>query len=150
MAGGYKLWSTGEVVTATNLQNYIQNQTVMVFTDSSARTTALSGVVAAGMISYLTGTNSLETYNGTTWTANGTGDVTTTGTQTLTNKTLTLPGDKVNVFQTIGNQTYTINRTTTLRADGITYLVRVRVNWPGNTNGVSSSLIVSRLDAYTS
>jgi hypothetical protein len=91
MAGGYKLWSTGEVVTATNLQNYIQNQTVMVFTDSSARTTALSGVAAAGMISYLTGTNSLETYNGTTWTANGTGDVTTTGTQTLTNKTLTAP-----------------------------------------------------------
>ena len=68
----------------------------------------------------------------------------------IMDKTLTLPGDKVNVVQTIGNQTYTINRTTTLRADGITYLVRVRVNWPGNTNGVSSSLIVSRLDAYTS
>jgi hypothetical protein len=43
------------------------------------------------MVSYLTGTNSLETYNGSSWTANGTGDVTTTGTQTLTNKTLTDP-----------------------------------------------------------
>jgi len=91
MAGGYKLWSTGEVVTATNLQNYIQNQTVMVFADSAARTTALSGVVAAGMISYLTGTNSFETYNGSAWVANGVGDVTLTGTQTLTNKTLTDP-----------------------------------------------------------
>ena len=87
----YKLFSTGEVLTAANVNNYLMNQTVMVFTDSAARTTALSGVLAAGMITYLTGTNSLETYNGSSWTANGTGDVTTSGTQTLTNKTLTAP-----------------------------------------------------------
>ena len=118
MAGGYKLWSTGEVVTATNLQSYIQNQTVMVFTDSTARTTALSGVVAAGMISYLTGTNSLETYNGTTWTANGTGDVTTTGTQTLTNKTLTLPA--------IDN--ILLGYATTATAAGTTTLTNASVN----------------------
>ena len=118
MAGGYKLWSTGEVVTATNLQSYIQNQTVMVFTDSTARTTALSGVVAAGMISYLTGTNSLETYNGTTWTANGTGDVTTTGTQTLTNKTLTLPA--------IDN--FILGYATTATAAGTTTLTNASVN----------------------
>ena len=118
MAGGYKLWSTGEVVTATNLQSYIQNQTVMVFTDSTARTTALSGVVAAGMISYLTGTNSLETYNGTTWTANGTGDVTTTGTQTLTNKTLTLPA--------IDN--FILGYATTATAGGTTTLTNASVN----------------------
>ena len=118
MAGGYKLWSTGEVVTATNLQSYIQNQTVMVFTDSTARTTALSGVVAVGMISYLTGTNSLETYNGTTWTANGTGDVTTTGTQTLTNKTLTLP--------TIDN--FILGYATTATAGGTTTLTNASVN----------------------
>jgi len=118
MAGGYKLWSTGEVVTATNLQNYIQNQTVMVFTDSSARATALSGVAAAGMITYLTGTNSLETYNGTTWTANGTGDVTTTGTQTLTNKTLTLP--------IIDN--FLLGYATTATAAGTTTLTNASVN----------------------
>ena len=43
------------------------NQTVMVFADSTARSTALSGVVAQGMVTYLTGTNSLETYNGSAW-----------------------------------------------------------------------------------
>jgi hypothetical protein len=69
MAGGYKLWSTGEVVTATNLQNYIQNQTVMVFASASARTTALSGVLAEGMISYRTDSHVLEIYNGTAWVA---------------------------------------------------------------------------------
>jgi len=92
MAGaGYKLFVNGNTLSASDLNTYIQQQTVMVFADSTARTTALSGVVSAGMISYLTGTNSLETYNGSAWVANGVGDVTLTGTQTLTNKTLTSP-----------------------------------------------------------
>jgi hypothetical protein len=69
MAGGYKLWSTGEVVTAANLQNYVQNQTVMVFASAAARTTALSGVLAEGMISYRTDSHILEIYNGTAWVA---------------------------------------------------------------------------------
>ena len=99
MAGaGYKLFVNGNTLSASDLNTYIQQQTVMVFTDSTARTTALSGVVSAGMISYLTGTNSLETYNGSAWVANGVGDVTLTGTQTLTNKTLTAP-----VISTISN-----------------------------------------------
>jgi len=90
MAGqGYKLFVNGNTLSASDLNTYLQQQTVMVFADSTARTTALSGVVSAGMISYLTGTNSLETYNGSAWVANGVGDVTLTGTQTLTNKTLT-------------------------------------------------------------
>ena len=119
MAGaGYKLFVNGNTLSASDLQSYIQNQTVMVFTDSTARTTALSGVVAAGMISYLTGTNSLETYNGTTWTANGTGDVTTTGTQTLTNKTLTLPA--------IDN--FILGYATTATAGGTTTLTNASVN----------------------
>jgi hypothetical protein len=92
MAGaGYKLFVNGNTISASDLNTYVQQQTVMVFADSTARTTALSGVVSAGMISYLTGTNSLETYNGSAWVANGVGDVTLTGTQTLTNKTLTDP-----------------------------------------------------------
>jgi hypothetical protein len=99
MAGaGYKLFVNGNTLSASDLNTYVQQQTVMVFVDSTARTTALSGVVSAGMISYLTGTNSLETYNGSAWVANGVGDVTLTGTQTLTNKTLTAP-----VISTISN-----------------------------------------------
>jgi Tfp pilus assembly protein PilV len=59
----------------------------------------------------------------------------------------TIPANKVNVSQTIGRETFTINTTTTVR-DTVTWLVRVRINWQGNAKGVSSSLIVSRQTAF--
>jgi hypothetical protein len=67
----YKLFSTGEVLTAANVNNYLMNQTVMVFASAAARTTALSGVLAEGMISYRTDSHILEYYTGTAWTAVG-------------------------------------------------------------------------------
>jgi hypothetical protein len=49
----------------------------MVFADSAARTTALSGVLAEGMVSYLQDTNAVEVYNGSAWVGvSGAGDVT--------------------------------------------------------------------------
>lgn len=127
MAGaGYKLFATGDVLTAAQVNTYLMQQTVMVFASSTARTTALSGVLAEGMVSYLSDTNSLEVYDGSAW-IGATGDITaltagtgisitnptgpiptvaidtavtadlTTG-QTLTNKTLTAP-----IIATISN-----------------------------------------------
>jgi len=83
MAGaGYKLFNTGDVLLASEVNTYLMQQTVMVFADSAARTTALSGVLAEGMISYLADTNATEVYNGSAWVSvSGTGDITavTTG-----------------------------------------------------------------------
>lgn len=77
MAGaGYKLFNTGDVLTAAQVNTYLQEQTVMVFANSTARTTALSGVLAEGMMSYLQDTNSVEVYNGSSWVALASGDVT--------------------------------------------------------------------------
>jgi hypothetical protein len=68
MAGaGYKLFATGDVLTAAQVNTYLNEQTVMVFADSAARTTALSGVLAEGMMSYLQDTNAVEVYNGSSW-----------------------------------------------------------------------------------
>lgn len=68
MAGaGYKLFNTGDVLTAQQVNEYLQQQAVMVFADASARTTALSGVLAEGMISYLKDTNAIEKYTGSAW-----------------------------------------------------------------------------------
>lgn len=78
MAGaGYKLFNTGDVLTAAQVNTYLNEQTVMVFASSTARTTALSSVLAEGMVSYLQDTNAVEVYNGSAWVGvSGAGDVT--------------------------------------------------------------------------
>jgi len=84
MAGaGYKLFQTGDVLTAAQVNTYLNEQTVMVFADAAARTTALTSVLAEGMVSYLQDTNSVEVYDGSAWVSIGSsGDITgiTTGT----------------------------------------------------------------------
>ena len=66
-ASGYKLFATGDVLTAADVNNYLMLQTVMVFANSTARTTALSGVLAEGLVSYLQDTNVVEIYTGAAW-----------------------------------------------------------------------------------
>ena len=74
MAGaGYKLFNTGDVLTAAQVNTYLQEQTVMVFASSAARTSALSGVLAEGMMSYLQDTNAVQVYNGSAWVSVGGG-----------------------------------------------------------------------------
>lgn len=82
MAGaGYKLFNTGDVLTAAQVNTYLQEQVVMVFANAAARTTALSGVLAEGMVTYLKDTDALEIYSGAAWVGYGSGDITgiTTG-----------------------------------------------------------------------
>jgi hypothetical protein len=68
MAGaGYKLYATGDVLTAAQVNTYLQEQTVMVFADAAARTTALTSVLAEGMVSYLKSTKVVEIYTGSAW-----------------------------------------------------------------------------------
>ena len=73
----WKQWSLGEVVEATDFQDYIQDQVVQVYADSAARTTALGTAVADGMVSYLEDTNSVEVYYSAAWNSiSNPGDIT--------------------------------------------------------------------------
>jgi hypothetical protein len=77
MAGaGFKDFVDGEILTATEVDTYLMQQAVMVFDNSTARTTALSGVLAEGMVTYLKDVNAVEKYDGTSWSAIGVGDIT--------------------------------------------------------------------------
>ena len=68
MAGaGYKLFNTGDVLTAAQVNTYLMEQTVMRFATTSARDTALSGVLAEGMIAYIDADNNLYKYTGSAW-----------------------------------------------------------------------------------
>jgi len=68
MAGaGYKLFNTGDVLTAAQVNTYLMEQTVMRFATTTARDTALSGVLAEGMICYIDADNNLYKYTGSAW-----------------------------------------------------------------------------------
>jgi hypothetical protein len=64
---GRKVFNAGEVLSAVNVQGYLQDQVVQVYSGTAARSSALGTAVSEGMASYLTDSNSLEVY-----TANGT------------------------------------------------------------------------------
>jgi hypothetical protein len=64
---GYRTWTPGEVITASNVQSYLQDQTVMVFASSSVRATAVI-VPTEGMLSWVEDDNKYEYYNGSAWT----------------------------------------------------------------------------------
>lgn len=135
MAGaGYKLFATGDVLTAAQVNTYLMQQSVMVFASATARNTALSGVLSEGMVAYLTDTNDVTIYDGAAWNSFGAGDITgvTAGTglsgggtsgavtvsidtavtadlstaQTLTNKTLT--GPIINLVTSAQTASYTL------------------------------------------
>jgi hypothetical protein len=78
MAGlGYKDFTVGQVLTSAEVDGYLMQQTIMVFADSAARTTALSAVLAEGMFAYLKDTNSTEYYDGSAWVSvSNPGDIT--------------------------------------------------------------------------
>lgn len=68
MAGlGRKVFTAGEVLSAANVQGYLQDQTVMVFAGTTARGSAIGTAVSEGMVSYLSDTNTLQFYDGADW-----------------------------------------------------------------------------------
>lgn len=67
MAGlGRRTFVAGEVLTAANVQNYLQDQAVMVFGGTAARASAIP-TPSEGMVTYQTDTDQLTYYDGTNW-----------------------------------------------------------------------------------
>tara|TARA_R100000329_G_C7517706_1_gene182519 strand:+ start:213 stop:668 length:456 start_codon:yes stop_codon:yes gene_type:complete len=78
MAGaGWKSYSTGDLISATEFQTFIQDQVIQVYADSSARDTALGTSDAEGMFCFLKDSNTLQFYDGSSWVSFiGEGDIT--------------------------------------------------------------------------
>jgi formylmethanofuran dehydrogenase subunit A len=62
----YKVFSNGSVLNASDLNDYLMNQSVMVFSSSTARASAITSPIE-GMMTYLEDTNRFQFYNGTAW-----------------------------------------------------------------------------------
>tara|TARA_Y100001972_G_C7634087_1_gene318285 strand:- start:642 stop:1532 length:891 start_codon:yes stop_codon:yes gene_type:complete len=72
MAGaGWKSYSTGDLISATEFQTFIQDQVIQVYANASARDTALGTSDAEGMFCFLkndgSGNQVLQFYNGSAW-----------------------------------------------------------------------------------
>lgn len=139
---GRRTWTAGEVVTASNVQNYLQDQSVMVFASAAARSSALGTAVSTGMVSYRTDGTAVEYYNGSAWVALGTGsgDVTQTGVQTLTNKTLTSPRETTTVSATAATGTVQFDVAT--QAD-LFYTTNASANFTLNVRGNAGTTLNS-------
>ena len=76
MAGaGFKTFSAGEVLLASEVNTYLMQQAVMVFGSSAVRATAIPSP-SEGMLAYLTDTNNVEKYTGASWEPIAAGDIT--------------------------------------------------------------------------
>jgi hypothetical protein len=67
MANGWFDFVNGQTLPASRVQDYLMNQSVMVFADDTARSTALYGITTQGMVTYLVATNVLEMFDGLNW-----------------------------------------------------------------------------------
>jgi hypothetical protein len=76
MAGaGFKTFSAGEVLLASEVNTFLMQQAVMVFGSSAVRATAIPSP-SEGMLAYLTDTNNVEKYTGSDWEPITAGDIT--------------------------------------------------------------------------
>jgi hypothetical protein len=103
---GRKVFTAGEVLSAANVMDFLMDQSVMTFSGSAARGSAI-GTATEGMVSYLTDTNRIEVFT-TFWeqvwpvstfggTING-NQVAFGGTTTTTSMTATSALDNGTIF----------------------------------------------------
>ena len=64
---GRKTFTAGSILTASDVQGYLQDQTIMVFAGTAARASAITSP-STGMFTYITATSQLQFWNGSAWT----------------------------------------------------------------------------------
>lgn len=106
MAGaGWRSFSAGAVLSASQVQTYLQDQVVQVYASAAARSSALGTAVATGMVSYRADGTVVEFYNGSAWVGVGVDS-------TLTNALLVSPIEKTTVSATASGGTVTMDLAT--------------------------------------
>lgn len=123
MAGlGRRVFNAGDILTAAQVQGFLQDQAIMVFSGTASRATAIPSP-SEGMFAYLTDVDILYFYDGSDW-AGFPSSLTDTlitnpnivgGTATQTN--LVAPDEKIAIYATAASGTVTLNSGTA----GITY-----------------------------
>ena len=157
---GYRTFNTGDVLTAAQVQNYLQNQTIMYFANAAARDAALTvAIVVEGMFAYLADSNATTFYDGAAWQTLSTGgDLTalTAGTGiTITNPTGPVPTISLATNGTLTSPKETIEivgagSTGTINIDTLTasveyYTGAATANWTINVRGSGAATLDSTM-----
>ena len=76
MANGFKVFAVGEVLTAADVNDYLMEQSIGIYADSSARDSQITSPIE-GQFAYLADTNNLTYFDGASWQSYiGDGDIT--------------------------------------------------------------------------
>ena len=103
---GRKTWSPGDTLTASDVNGYLMDQSVMVFAGTAARASAIP-TPSAGMVAYSTATQ-LQVYNGSAWVDLSTGyGVASGGTGSPVSVTISGTDYQYLVFTSTGTLTVT-------------------------------------------
>ena len=101
---GYREFAVGEVLTASNVNDFLMNQSVMTFANSAARGSALGTAVGGGnallegMVSYLSDIDEVQYFDGTSWARVGSG-LDSSETITATNSSWPVPASADGIFK---------------------------------------------------
>ena len=115
----YKVFTNGSVLPASDLNDFLMRQSVMVFSSSTARTSAITGPTE-GMLSYLEDTNRFQFYNGTAW--QDLSDEATGWRDVSTSQAITAADLGTTIRSTGSAITITINNVLTQQGDRIDFI----------------------------
>ena len=126
---GYELFTTGDVLTASQVQHNMANQSIMFYASAAARDadTALTAALTEGMFCYLADTNTTAYYSGSAWVPLFQGQVLTSPKETV--QIVATPGATGTV--TIETQTSSVE---VLQTDAT-------ANWTTNVTGSISPAV---------